>query len=185
MNLKSIIFTILISFLFFGCSYKYQEKEIHISQDEFPITSASLLHTMQSNKLKSKVLVNTSKNLTLNSKLNSFYKEWKGVKYKFGGNSKSGIDCSAFIQKAYKHKLNISIPRTTLSQVKLGKNIKKSQLEIGDLVFFKTGKNARHVGIYMEDGKFMHASSSKGVVISKLDNIYFNKHYWKSRRIIY
>jgi hypothetical protein len=175
MKLRNIIFTILISFLFFGCSYKYQEREIKISQIELPIISASLLHTLQTNNNK----------ILLNSKLTSFYKEWKGVKYKFGGNSKSGIDCSAFIQKAYKHKLNITIPRTTISQAKLGKNIHKSQLEIGDLVFFKTGKNSRHVGIYMEDGKFMHASSSKGVIISKLDNIYFNKHYWKSKRIIY
>ena len=116
---------------------------------------------------------------------NDFYSEWKGVKYKYGGNSKNGIDCSAFIQKAYKDKLNIKIPRTTLLQSKIGKQINKSQLELGDLVFFRTGKNSRHVGIYMQNGNFMHASTSKGVIISKLSNIYFNKHYWKAQRVIY
>ena len=177
MKFRHMIFVLLISFLFVGCSYKYKEETIKIN--ELPIVSASLLHSVQINN--NKIL----HHITLNDKLNAFYKEWKGVKYKFGGNSKSGIDCSAFIQKAYKNKLDITIPRTTTSQVKLGKSVNKSQLELGDLVFFKTGKNSRHVGIYMENGKFMHASSSKGVIISKLNNVYFNKHYWQSRRIIY
>lgn len=113
-----------------------------------------------------------------------FYDEWKGVRYKYGGNSKSGIDCSAFIQKAYLNKFDIKIPRTTALQSKVGKNINKSNLKLGDLVFFKTGAKSRHVGIYMENGKFMHASTSKGVIISRLDNVYFKRHYWKSKRIL-
>lgn len=161
----------LIILIFTACS----KKEIIISQNTLPYPSASLQKTIEENQ---------SNPIFINQSLNSFYKEWEGVKYKFGGNSKKGIDCSAFIQKAYKQSLNIKIPRTTLHQSKIGKNIKKSQLQYGDLVFFKTGKNSRHVGIYVNNGKFMHASSSKGVTISRLDNIYFNKHYWKSTRII-
>lgn len=141
-----------------------------------PYPSASLEKTIKENP---------SNKIYINKSLNNFYKEGKGVKYKFGGNSKKGIDCSAFIQKAYKQSLNIKIPRTTLLQSKVGKKINKIQLQYGDLVFFKTGRNSRHVGIYVENGKFMHASTSKGVTISKLKNIYFNKHYWKSKRIIY
>ena len=162
----------LIILLFTACS----KKNIYLTQNTLPYASASLEKT---------IIENQNNKIYINESLDNFYKEWKGVRYKYGGNSKRGIDCSAFIQKAYKQTLNIKIPRTTLLQSKVGKKIDKSQLQYGDLVFFKTGKNSRHVGIYTEDGKFMHASSSKGVTISKLENIYFNKHYWKSTRIIY
>lgn len=172
MTIKNILFFTIFTFLFIGCS----EKSMNLSQTNLPYPSASLEKTIIENR-KNKVFVNQN--------FSNFYKEWKGVRYKYGGNSKNGIDCSAFIQRAYKKTLNIKIPRTTLLQSRIGKNIKKSNLELGDLVFFKTGKNSRHVGIYIENGEFMHASAKKGVTISKLDNIYFNKHYWKSQRIIH
>ena len=115
--------------------------------------------------------------------LMEFYNEWKHVKYKFGGNSKKGIDCSAFTQRIFKEKFNLRIPRNTRTQVKTGEGIKKSQLQLGDLVFFKTGKHDRHVGVYMGDGKFMHASI-KGVKFTKLDKPFYQRTYWTSRRIL-
>ena len=118
----------------------------------------------------------------LNQVLMDFYKEWKNVKYKYGGNSKKGIDCSAFTQRIFKEKFDLEIPRTTLTQVKIGKPIKKSELETGDLVFFKTGVRDRHVGVYMGNGKFMHASI-KGVKFTKLDKPYYKRKYWTSRRV--
>lgn len=121
--------------------------------------------------------------IDMNAAFMEFYKEWKHVKYKFGGNSKKGIDCSAFTQRVYKEKFDVKIPRSTRTQVKVGKKIKKSQLELGDLVFFKTGKIDRHVGIYMGDGSFMHASI-KGVKFTKLNKPFYVKAYWTSRRII-
>ena len=120
----------------------------------------------------------------LYDKLNIHYKDWKGVKYKYGGSSKNGIDCSAFVQKTFKEKLNIKIPRTTALQSKIGKEVSKSELEMGDLIFFKTGYNSRHVGIYLEGGKFMHASTKRGVTISRLDNIYYKNHFWKIKRVL-
>jgi len=119
----------------------------------------------------------------INTHLMSFYKEWKGTKYRFGGNSKKGIDCSAFTQRIYKEKFNIKIPRSTRTQVKVGKEIKRSELKLGDLIFFKTGKIDRHVGVYMGNGDFMHASI-KGVKFSKVDKPFYKKAYWTSRRII-
>jgi lipoprotein Spr len=119
----------------------------------------------------------------LNDELYDFYAKWEGVKYKLGGESKNGIDCSAFIQKVFEEKLALEIPRTTTLQSKVGKKINKNQLETGDLVFFHTGRT-KHVGIYMEKGKFMHASTSTGVTISDLDNSYFSKNYWKAQRIL-
>jgi hypothetical protein len=168
---KILLFTIF-SFLFIACS----DKSINLNQNSLPFPSASLEKT---------IIENRTTRISLDKSFSNFYKEWKGVKYKFGGSTKKGIDCSSFIQKAYRKTLDIRIPRTTLLQSRIGKNIKKSQLQLGDLVFFKTGKNSRHVGIYIENGEFMHASSKRGVSISKLDNIYFNKHYWKSQRIIH
>ena len=99
----------------------------------------------------------------------------KGVRYKYGGNSKNGIDCSAFIQRAYNTSYNIKIPRTTKYQSKIGREIRKNQLKTGDLVFFKTGYNTRHVGIYTNNGKFMHASTKKGVIISTLEKCLLQK----------
>jgi len=176
MKYNYIFLSLCLSILISGCSYKISEKTVNIAHNKLPFPSASLEKTLAQTKKTS---------ISLNQMFNDFYSEWKGVKYKYGGNSKNGIDCSAFIQKAYKDKLNIKIPRTTLLQSKIGKQINKSQLELGDLVFFRTGKNSRHVGIYMQNGNFMHASTSKGVIISKLSNIYFNKHYWKAQRVIY
>jgi len=121
--------------------------------------------------------------IAMNDALMEFYNEWKHVKYKLGGNSKRGIDCSAFTQRIFKEKFDVKIPRTTRTQVKVGKRVKKTELEMGDLVFFKTGKTDRHVGIYMGDGTFMHASI-KGIKFTKLNKPFYKKTYWTSRRII-
>ena len=112
-----------------------------------------------------------------------FYNEWKNVKYKMGGTSKKGIDCSAFTQKIYKEKFGLEIPRSTRTQVNVGVEVKKSELIPGDLVFFKTGKTDRHVGVYVGNGEFLH-SSIKGVKYTKLDKPFYKKNYWTSRRII-
>lgn len=120
----------------------------------------------------------------MNKEFMDFYNEWKHVKYRFGGNSKKGIDCSAFTQRIYKEKFDIKIPRSTRTQVKVGKKVAKSDLELGDLIFFKTGKVDRHVGVYMGNGDFMHASI-KGIKFSKVDKPFYKKAYWTSRRIIY
>lgn len=112
-----------------------------------------------------------------------FYSEWKNVDYKMGGTSKTGIDCSAFTQKVFKEKFGVNLPRTTTTQVNVGVEVKRSELIPGDLVFFKTGKTDRHVGVYVGNGDFMHASI-KGVIFTKLDKPFYKKNYWTSRRII-
>jgi len=138
--------------------------------------------------LQPKVVV-TGKKIDLNQSaqvkgsLYQQYSQWKGVRYKTGGLSKRGIDCSGFVRLTYASKLGVVIPRSTASQSKVGFRIKKSELRAGDLVFFKTGINVRHVGMYLEGGKFLHASSSKGVTISKLSNDYWARKYWQARRI--
>ena len=111
------------------------------------------------------------------------YREWKGVKYRIGGMNKRGVDCSAFVYLTFESRFDVKLPRMTIDQIKLGKPVKKAKLKAGDLVFFKTSRKVRHVGIYIEDGKFLHASTSNGVMISRLDNIYWKKKFWKARRV--
>jgi len=111
------------------------------------------------------------------------FHEWKGTKYRLGGMSKKGVDCSAFVQLTYKSKFGINLPRTTRIQSTRGVPIPEQKLETGDLVFFKTGVNDQHVGIFLEDRKFLHASSSKGVMISSLDDSYWSRKFWTARRI--
>lgn len=127
-----------------------------------------------------KVDINNS--YAVKNKLYSQYKNWKGVKYRMGGLTKNGIDCSGFVYRTFRSQLGINIPRSTELQSSSGKPIDKNKLKAGDLVFFKTATKVRHVGIYIENNNFLHASSSKGVMISKLDNVYWKSKYWMSKR---
>ena len=111
------------------------------------------------------------------------YQQWRGARYRLGGMSKRGVDCSGFVYIAYLERFNLELPRTTINQIRAGHTIDKSELSPGDLVFFRTGEDTRHVGIYLENGKFMHASASRGVMISSLDNSYWKKHYWMCKHI--
>ncbi|WP_428459018.1 NlpC/P60 family protein [Photobacterium makurazakiensis] len=111
------------------------------------------------------------------------YRQWKGTPYRLGGTSRQGIDCSAFVQVGYADVHNLRLPRTTSQQVKLGKWVALKEVQEGDLVFFKTGRDTRHVGIYVGESRFLHASTSQGVMISSLQNPYWRSVYWQSRRI--
>jgi len=115
-------------------------------------------------------------------KLYTHYNEWRGVKYRDGGMSKKGVDCSGFVHLAYKQKLHKKIPRSTELMSESGKKININNVRPGDIVFFKTGWKVRHVGIYVGKGEFIHASSSRGVTKSELNNPYWKDAYWMSRR---
>ncbi len=125
-------------------------------------------------------LTNLSK---VKSRLLSQYKEWKGAPYRYGGTSRDGVDCSAFVQNTFYSQLGYKLPRTTHSQIKVGFKIAKPDLKVGDIVFFNTGSNSLHNGIYIGKSEFIHASSSKGVTISSLDNQYWQKTYLVSIRV--
>ncbi|WP_116474564.1 NlpC/P60 family protein [Zobellella maritima] len=116
--------------------------------------------------------------------LQRVYQRWRGVPYRFGGVDANGIDCSAFTQTVYQEVYGMDLPRSTYQQVSLGRQVGKNELQPGDLVFFRTGKGMQHNGVYLGDGKFAHASSSKGVTISRLDNVYWRNRYWQARRLL-
>lgn len=112
------------------------------------------------------------------------HQRWVGTPYRLGGTNERGIDCSALIQNVYRDTFNMQLPRTTRQQVKQGRPVDRSELQPGDLVFFNPPGVGRHAGIYIGSGRFMHASSSKGVMISRLDNSYWQRYYWQSRRTL-
>lgn len=110
-------------------------------------------------------------------------KSYMGVPYVWGGESPSGFDCSGFTQYVLK-KNGVSIPRVTADQFGAGVSVSKSNLRVGDLVFFTTYKQGpSHVGFYMGGGQFIHASSSKGVTISSLNSSYYSDRYVGARRV--
>ncbi len=108
-----------------------------------------------------------------------------GVPYVWGGESMSGFDCSGLVQYVYQQN-GISISRTCRTQYQEGVYVAKANLQPGDLVFFENTYTTgiSHVGIYIGDGEFIHASSSNGVMISKLSNSYWSSHYYGARRIL-
>jgi len=104
--------------------------------------------------------------------------------YRFGGSSENGIDCSGFVQKVFKE-FNLKLPRTAREQYTLGTKVPKGDLQLGDLIFFRTyAKYPSHVGIYIGDNKMIHASSrNRGVVVSSIDSKYFRKRYLGAKRL--
>lgn len=116
--------------------------------------------------------------------LDNEYDHWKGTPYRFGGASKKGVDCSALVQAIYLNSFNIGIARTASRQAKLGFFVERDALQVADLLFFKTAWKEHHVGIYLGEKLFLHASTSNGVIISSLDNVYWASKFWQARRII-
>ncbi len=104
-----------------------------------------------------------------------------GIPYKWGGNNpKTGFDCSGLTRFVHKQALGITIPRTTAQQRDTTKTINYAQLKPGDMLFFKTGKRANHVGVYIGNRKFIHApASGKHVTVATMDNAYWHKRFVK------
>lgn len=109
-----------------------------------------------------------------------------GVKYKYGGTTpETGLDCSGFVRYVFQQAAHLTLPRSTRAISQQGQSIPQDQLQPGDLVFFNTLKNAfSHVGIYLGDGKFVHAPSSGGKVhVADMNDRYWTKRYNGARRM--
>ena len=115
----------------------------------------------------------------------SILQEYLGRPYKGKSKYEEGLDCSHFTQTVFKRFDNINIPRMASDQFKKGKEVQFKHLRYGDLVFFKTGrKKISHVGIYIGDNSFIHASTSNGVIISGMSEKYWAERYVGARRVL-
>ena len=153
-----------------------------LPSDEPDIDVSSLLATNQNNYTFDVPGFDYS---TIREKMLMEVIKYLGTPYKYGGTTKNGIDCSAFTQTVYRDVFNIKLERAARLQYKQGKVIEKGdELKYGDLVFFNTRKRVKpgHVGIYIGDNLFAHASSAKGVTISSIDYDYYSRTYMGARR---
>ncbi|WP_332651198.1 C40 family peptidase [Lysinibacillus sp. 54212] len=114
------------------------------------------------------------------SQLTSIASKYIGVKYSYGGTTSKGFDCSGYVRQVFKE-LGVSLPRSSGEMYKKGTAVKKADLQKGDLVFFKTSSRSAvsHVGIYVGNNKFIHSSTSKGVVTTNIND----KYYWGARYV--
>lgn len=118
------------------------------------------------------------------SKMDDIIADLIGTPYQNAGTTTKGFDCSGFTQYVFA-KMGIELSRTSASQAEMGSKVEKSDLTEGDLVFFNTnGRSISHVGIYVGNGQFAHASSSKGVTISNLSDSYYQSRYVTARRVM-
>lgn len=118
------------------------------------------------------------------SDLESFIKPWLGTRYKLGGTTKSGIDCSGYVMVIYKQFYGIAVDHNAASIYKdgRGKKVSRGDLKEGDLVFFGDFWGISHIGIYLKGDRFTHASTSKGVMISPMNDKYWSPKYKGAKR---
>ncbi len=116
------------------------------------------------------------------ARLEKFSRVWEGVRYRLGGDDERGIDCSALSARIYKDLFSHNLPRTTTAQLKAGRRVHLDEIAPGDLVFFKLPGGDKHVGVFVGNDRFVHASLSRGVMTSSLRSPYWRQYYLAATR---
>jgi murein DD-endopeptidase / murein LD-carboxypeptidase len=129
-------------------------------------------------------LLNADVETITNIALFASIEEWWGTRYRYGGTTHRGIDCSSYTGHVIEAAYGITLPRTARTQYGATTRVNRMDLEEGDLVFFNTRGGVSHVGIYLRDGYFTHSSSSHGVTISNLDEAYYSRKYIGGGRVV-
>lgn len=166
-----------VAVLLSACSTTHTAQNVHSETHAVGQESSSL----QASQDEFESMV---RNLDVKSRIMDQYADWKGVRYRLGGTSKKGIDCSSFVQRTFREQFGLELPRSTSQQRAIGKSVSRSNLRTGDLVLFRAGSTGRHVGIYIGNDQFVHASTSSGVMISSMNDPYWNKRYNEARRVL-
>lgn len=129
-------------------------------------------------------LLNRQVETITNISLFQFIEEWLDTRYRFGGITKKGIDCSALTRLLMDRVFDVKLPRTAKQQYALSCRISKNSMSEGDMVFFNTRGRISHVGIYLGDGYFVHSSTTSGVSINNIDERYYHRRFVEARRVL-
>ncbi len=181
--MNKIILIILYSILIIGCSSE-NNRPAPVNEKSHLNKEIQTNDTAKSTPQLATTIKTSTPPTTVRETLLEHYNEWRGVNYKYGGLSKRGIDCSGFVYLTYRDLFETNLPRSTKLLASTGEQINQKQLRPGDLVLYKTTRTVRHAGIYIGDNKFLHASKSKGVMISDMDLDYWKDRYWQARRVL-
>jgi len=114
---------------------------------------------------------------------NAIFASWLGTPYRYGGSSRQGTDCSGFVMSAYKEKTGVTLPRSSRAGFKSGEPVERDELKVGDILFFTNRWGMiDHAAIYVGSNRFIHASTSKGVIVTPLSDPYWERRYKGARR---
>ncbi len=123
--------------------------------------------------------------IEVEARLMAAAEDWLGTPYRFGGTTQRGVDCSALVRAVYAEAYGLGLTRSTRTQVQEGREIERRDLRSGDVVFFRTGPDQRHVGIYLDGDRLLHASSSQNrVLVDDFGRSHFRRTYWTARRFL-
>lgn len=182
--MPKVILIIIVSLFFISCSSAKRPKVVTTKKEQKKISTTKPKMVTE----RSASISNPDYNLITNIVNNA--KEYNGVRYKYGGTTSKGMDCSGLICKAFESE-NIALPRTSLAMSKHGSAIDLDMVQKGDLLFFQTNKNKKvvnHVGLVVESlpgvVEFIHSTSSKGVIISNLNETYWRLAFHEARRVL-
>lgn len=143
----------------------------------------SVIEKCTSLQFKYAQILNMDVEAVSNTDLYRFIEKWWSTPYRYGGATKDGIDCSAYSGTLFHDVYGVVLSRTARAQYEDCEKVKKNDLQEGDLVFFRTRRGVSHVGVYLGNGYFTHASTSSGVMISSLNEEYYKKRYIGGGRI--
>jgi lipoprotein Spr len=171
-------FTLVIALFFSILAAQAQTKTVPVQSPDKSDDQESLAKDYMSQ------IMGVALNATSNVKLFQFVYDWIGTPYRFGGSSRRGIDCSAFTKELYEKVFNLDIKRNSRDIFSMVAPVAKDDLKEGDLVFFKIhSRSISHVGIYLGDGRFAHASS-RGVAISSINDAYYSRYFYRGGRML-
>ena len=189
-HLVFIVCTLLFGALSTSCSSFKKFISTDLEEEDFIISELYADEPDNQKPYKpnrSKITAKTSKKIGVeiqDDKLRKAIESWYGTPYLYGGCTKKGVDCSCFVGNVYKSAYGKTIKRTANDIYEQSTPVSKNKLKEGDLVFFTNSKQrVSHVGIYLSDDMFVHSSTSNGVIISKLSDSYWSKHFYKGGKI--
>lgn len=160
-----------------------RQRAINENRSSFRRTLDAALESFMPFQFKYAILLNETVEKITNVMLYKTIDDWYGTRYRYGGTTEKGIDCSAFMQVLASYSFGWLLPRTAREQYAATSKIPKNDLQEGDFVFFNTTGGVSHVGMYLHNDKFIHSSSSEGVSIGDLNSKYWSARFLGARRL--